>query len=174
MTNSLTSVHLISPQHENHLLEIIASREFLITMPTFFHYVHFTGFLYFLLNISIFWLISARIIQDQMDILFLTAINSDCLSISNNLTMSYFYNFIWLWPSTYNNNLDFAPTAYLTISIWLSNWPPNLRASGELLISACIPISTKSFLFDTILKDYTSHLICLWPSLSIVIMPLHF
>lgn len=94
VTNSLTSVHLISPQHENHLLEIIASPEFLITIPTFFHYVHFTGFLYFLLNISIFWLISARIIQDQMDILFLIAINPDCLSISNNLTMSYFYNFI--------------------------------------------------------------------------------
>ena len=47
MANSLTSVHLISPQHEYHLLEIVASHKFLGPRPTSFHYVYLTGFLYF-------------------------------------------------------------------------------------------------------------------------------
>lgn len=83
----------------NNILEC-TSHEFLTTIPTCFHYVHFIGFLYFLFRYFHFLLISARIIQDQMDILFFNCHKPDCLLISNNLTMSHFYNFICLWYLT--------------------------------------------------------------------------
>lgn len=94
MTNSLTSS---LPDHftdENNILEIAASHEFLTTIPTCFHYVHFIGFLYFLLNISI----SAYKLLNypRSDGYSFAATNPDCLLISNNLTMSHFYNFICL------------------------------------------------------------------------------